>query len=169
MAELRWYVYRVNLNGVLAYIGKGSKDRFLTSARRLGGIAGILESFPKESQALKREIELIAQFNPLFNRSKGGEGKTHSREWSDERRDRALERSWREKAYAEADKSGTWRSRFFAAAYARCELNSRGIKWPEVELDPEQVDPVVVSAIRRLNAWKQLPLPESLRSIICSR
>lgn len=164
----RWYVYRVNVSGVLAYIGKGTKGRFLVSAHRLNGIAGILEWFHKERDALKREVQLIREFNPPLNRSKGGEGKSQFNGWDEERREKRFIETQTHRAYKEADRTMGWRSLFFAACYARIELNSRGIRWHAEEPVPELDDPKAVEAIRRINAWKQSPLPDSLRSIICS-
>jgi hypothetical protein len=149
----RWYVYRINVDGRLGYIGKGTHDRMLYSARRLNGIAGVLRYFSDEVAAYRCEMKLIAQLRPPLNKSKGGEGGCLSIEVRTARELQTLCR----RAYKKADETKGLLSILAAAAYARCELNSRGIKgWPEVEQDPERADPQVEEAIRRLNAWKQL-------------
>jgi hypothetical protein len=150
---MEWYVYRVNVNGQLGYIGKGHKSRYLISARRLNGIAGILEWFRHEGSALRREKQLIAAFKPPFNKTKGGEGDSRLMVKDPIRRE--LTKS-RDEAYKRADKTNGCLSILAAAVWARSELNSRGIKWPEGARGPEPEDPEVVEAIKRLNVWKQL-------------
>lgn len=112
----RWYVYRVNLAGKLAYIGKGCGKRLLISARRIGGVAGILEYFDREIDALKAERKLIAMHSPPLNKTAGGEGYTRRR--SD--RDAAIARQWRKEAYA-AEFSGFWLDRLAAICFRKCE------------------------------------------------
>lgn len=112
----RWYVYRVQIGSELAYIGKGTANRFLTSARRLGGIAGILEFFERERSALKRERELIALHRPRLNKTAGGEGRSKTRRSSDA----AIERRWREEAYAK-ETSGWWLDKLAAICFRKCE------------------------------------------------
>ena len=158
-----WYVYRVNVNGRVAYIGKGHKRRYIESARRLKGIAGILECFKHEGAALRREKQLIREFNPPFNKTKGGEGDSRHMVKDPVRRDLT---KFRNEAYKRSDKTNGCLSIFVAACWARSELNSRGIKgWPEAVQGQGLDDPEVEEAIRRLNAWKQLQPPASLRLI----
>ena len=115
----KWFVYRVNVSGALAYIGKGSGRRHLSSARRLGGIAGIMEHFGREKSALKREIELIAELKPPMNRSPGGEG------YSGKQPPRPFnwKLHWAKPAYERALRSNYWLDWLAAAAYLRCEVN----------------------------------------------
>jgi hypothetical protein len=162
---MRWYVYCVRSDGKLLYIGKGSNNRYLHSAKQRGGIAGILEYFKREKDAIKREIELIAEFTPPLNKTKGGEGNTQKRFHNYQ----LPIASMTAKAYKRADETGTWFDILVAAAFARIELNSRGIKgWPAE--DPAQVlaDPRVGEAIRRLHDWRLLPPPACYRSTISS-
>lgn len=161
---MHWYVYAVFDAGQLLYIGKGAGNRYLVSAGRVGGVAGILEHFSTETKALKRERQLIAQFSPPLNKTKGGEGRSRIKRRSDE----SFDRVWTKQAYDRADKSSWWLDQLGAAAFARCELNSRGIKCPEEVLALEQADPRVVEAARRLSAWLQSKQAEQLRLITCS-
>jgi hypothetical protein len=167
---MRWYVYAVHVQGKLAYIGKGTKQRYLISARRCNGIGGILQSFNSEKQALNSERRLIAQFNPPLNKTKGGEGYTRSRCLSEEAKDKRLHEQMKREHYENADKCPNYWTYLFAAGSARSELNSKGIKgdgWQEVAQERAQVDPEVAEALRRLNAWLPLKQPVLPHSITC--
>lgn len=117
----RWYVYRVQVGSELVYIGKGTGLRYLVSARRLNGIAGVLEYFPRERSALKREKELIAQLRPRLNKTAGGEGKSRISRPSDA----SIERKWAQDAYERAARTGWWLDRLIALAFKRCEYNDQ--------------------------------------------
>ncbi|HUD11999.1 MAG TPA: hypothetical protein VMS08_06315 [Candidatus Saccharimonadia bacterium] len=168
MTEERWYVYAVHVNGLLAYIGKGTNQRYLVSARRLGGIAGILKYFKSERLAIECECRLIARFKPEFNKTKGGEGFTRLRLWSKAAKDAAIERRWTQEAYDRADKTGYWLDILGAAAFARCELDSRGIKWRVEEPAPALADPKGAEAIRRMLCWLKLSQAALHPSLTCS-
>jgi hypothetical protein len=164
-----WYVYIVKIGAEFSYVGKGAGYRWLTSAKRLGGMAGIVEFFPKERDALARERELIAAYQPRLNKTAGGEGR------SKKKIKRNMDAYWfrknRQEAYQAADKYGSWWRWLCAAAWARCVLNDKGIKveWPAVVPDWAQGDPEVVEAVRRLNVWHRSTPPVSLHSPICSQ
>lgn len=115
----RWYVYRVQIGSELVYIGKGTGIRYLLSARRLNGIAGILEFFDRERAALKREKELIAKLKPPLNRTAGGEGKSRIRRPSDA----AIEHRWEREIYERAVTTGSPVDILIAVAWAKCRLN----------------------------------------------
>jgi hypothetical protein len=75
MPRKGWYVYAVrNEHGDMLYIGKGCQDRYLASARRLGGYAEVLELFNGEVAAFKAERKLIAKYRPSMNKTAGGDG-----------------------------------------------------------------------------------------------
>ena len=168
MKPYKWYVYQVRLAGRLLYIGKGNGYRYLTSAKIRGGIAGIVGYFKREKDALKHEIDSIAEFKPPLNKTKGGEGYTRKRVPYEISEDVWL-KHMSASSYKKADISPTYLNTLIAACYARAELNSRGIKgWPVEEPGKAQVDPRVDAAIRRLHDWRLLPPPASLRSTICS-
>jgi hypothetical protein len=151
------------------YIGKGCRYRYLASAKKHGGIAGIIEHFKREKDALKREIELIAEFSPPLNKTKGGEGKSKQPYRNPDLIIKREQDKDAREAYRKADESPSYLNILAAACYARIELNSRGIKetWPAEVSGLEPVDQKVDSAIRRLHDWRLFPPPASLRSTIC--
>lgn len=112
----KWFVYRVNVDGKLAYIGKGCGRRWLVSAKRIGGIAGVIRFFRKETDAIKQERLLIALHKPPANKTAGGEGRSKYR--AD--RDSMIERAWIKDAYAKED-SGWWLDRLAAICFRKCE------------------------------------------------
>jgi hypothetical protein len=155
-------------------VGKGSGNRYRVSGVRIGGIAGITEFFPKESQALAKERQLIARYQPEFNKTSGGEGKSKKRYPSPEvlqrrkkRQEERIAAKWAEDAYERADKTGYALDLLAAAAYARCELNQRGIRCQQEEEDQARADPRVASMVKRLHVLKQSNALELLRSNIC--
>lgn len=163
----RWYVYQVCVTGYVLYVGKGSGNRYLRSARARGGIAGIIEYCQSERLAYKREKELIAERTPPLNRNGGGGGLSKKRQVNQD----SVTKRWAEQlridAYKMADESATYLNVLAAASYARIDLNSRGIKgWPAEDRDQALADPRVGEAIRRLNDWRLYPPPASLRSTI---
>ena len=68
------YVYAIMHGPTCVYVGKGSSDRSVRSAKKHGGTPVILEQFTCEDQAFKRERELIAEMMPQNNISTGGNG-----------------------------------------------------------------------------------------------
>jgi len=162
----RWYVYRVNIGAELVYIGKGCGDRYIGSAKRIGGIAGILEWFRDERKALLREIDLIAKYRPRLNKTAGGEGRSFTEAFQ-AAKDARIGIRWEREAYEKEDRTGNWIDRLIAANFAKVELNSRGIKWPSEGPAPEQDDPRVAEAKRRLSSWLQSKEAVLLPSITC--
>lgn len=163
-----WYVYLIKIGYEFAYVGKGCGSRYLISAREKNGIGGIVEYFDKESQALKREKQLIAAYRPRLNKTAGGEGKSYK--FRPRKNRREFDR-WIREAYQAADFDANWYRLLIAASYARSILNEKGIRdiqWPAVVPDQAQEDPEVVEAIRRLNVWKQSTPPASVLSNTCS-
>jgi hypothetical protein len=158
----RWYVYAVYQSGVLLYIGKGTRGRYIISARRCNGIAGVLEYFRSEKQAVRRERELIAEFKPPMNKTKGGEGYTGRRYRNEELAEARYWHRQRKEAYENADKYPNYWTYLFAAGWARSDLNSKGIKgdtWQEEARVKAPEDPGVAEALKRLTAWLPLKQP----------
>lgn len=114
----RWFVYFVFDGCRLLYVGKGSGSRWLVSAKRLNGIAGIVRYFDTESQALKAEKRYIADLNPPANKTAGGEGKSKRRRGFD------YARKWRNDAFDRAARPGSsWIDKLLSECYRRCEAN----------------------------------------------
>lgn len=74
--ETRAYVYKIERDGQVIYIGKGTGRRFHNQKRRFGGDDGsaIIERCKSETHAFKRERELIAEMGPQLNKCAGGNG-----------------------------------------------------------------------------------------------
>lgn len=74
--ETRAYVYKIERDGQVIYVGKGTGRRFHNQKRRFGGDGGsaIIERCKSESCAFKRERELIAEMKPPLNKCSGGNG-----------------------------------------------------------------------------------------------
>ena len=161
----RWYVYAVYSCGYLLYIGKGTGYRLLVSARRLNGIAGVLEYFKSEKRALDFERKMIAQFKPVMNIKAGGGGSSKLRQYREAAGNRAFASYWkrdRKQTFENADKYPNYWTKLFAAAIARSDLNSKGIKGPEwqrVAQEQALADPVVAEALKRLTDWLPLKQP----------
>ena len=110
----RWYVYRVNVNGSLAYVGKGSGTRYLKSAERLNGIGGVIKYFARETAAYSFEKKLVAELQPWANKVAGGGGSDSKYRPSDA----AIEAKWEREAYERAS-SGHPIDILIAFAWAR--------------------------------------------------
>jgi hypothetical protein len=118
----RWFVYRIYIEDELVYIGKGCNKRHETSAKRIGGNAEIIQRFKSERAALAYERKLIAELNPRYNKTAGGEGYTRCRKPSQNATNRRIEAQWRKEAY-EAEKNGHWLNILIADCYRKCEQN----------------------------------------------
>lgn len=70
----KFYVYAIMDGPTVLYVGKGSGYRANASARKNGGKAVILERFKNESEAFRREVDLIAELLPQNNLCAGGNG-----------------------------------------------------------------------------------------------
>lgn len=116
----KWFVYHVVVDGVVIYVGKGCGRRHRVSAARLGGIPEIVQRFKSESDALRYEKRLIAEYKPQMNKTIGGEGRSKKRASRDT--SGYWLRKWADEAYERA-KSGKLLDLLFAAAYRKCELN----------------------------------------------
>lgn len=114
----KWFVYRVHLGGQCIYVGKGCGIRYLVSARRLGGIAGIVRYFDRESQALSFEKKLIAELSPPMNKTGGGEGRSCRRRVLN----RVIERRWLHEAVDRAIQTRSYVDVLIAAAFLRSEF-----------------------------------------------
>lgn len=70
-----FYVYRFDDGDRDAYIGKGVCSRFAVQKKRMPHLTGyIVAYFKKENDALRFERELIKEYKPFLNKTKGGDG-----------------------------------------------------------------------------------------------
>jgi hypothetical protein len=97
MAARRWYVYKILVDGSLAYIGKGCGKRAAVSAKRLRGTPEIIRTYAREWAALRLEKRLIAELSPPLNKTSGGEGKSKKSRAPSEG---AIQRGWAQAALA---------------------------------------------------------------------
>lgn len=74
--ETRAYVYRIERDGVVVYVGKGTGRRFHNQHRAMNGDGGseIIEYCKNETAAFKRERALIQELKPTLNLCAGGNG-----------------------------------------------------------------------------------------------
>lgn len=94
----RFYVYRfIDDNGIVAYVGKGSGERFSVQFRKLNMTGDIISWHSIEKSAYAEEVKAIARLKPYMNKCKGGNGPMAT----------PAKRVPRDKFYVLCDKIGT--------------------------------------------------------------
>jgi hypothetical protein len=70
-----FYVYEILANdGLIAYVGKGSRSRLSEQCRRFGLAGREVARFYRERDAYKYEAQRIAETRPPLNKNAGGWG-----------------------------------------------------------------------------------------------
>lgn len=70
-----FYIYAIlDGCGAVAYIGKGSGNRFASQKRRFGFDGRIIKRCKDEDAAYRDEVKFIKRFNPPLNKNCGGAG-----------------------------------------------------------------------------------------------
>lgn len=73
------YVYVLEQDGVIEYVGKGSGRRLTVQQRKFGMTGRIVKRFETSDQAYKFEKAHIAATNPVLNKYAGGNGSKNKR------------------------------------------------------------------------------------------
>ena len=75
-AKENWlfYVYDIIIDGVIAYVGKGSGKRVKTQARAKSGEGVKVALFFNEDEAYRYERHRIRELQPYLNKHPGGNG-----------------------------------------------------------------------------------------------
>ncbi len=76
MSSWQFYVYALVLDGVPVYVGKGSGRRLSAQKRNFGLPGYEVARFRSETDAYRFEREVIAEWEPAFNKHPGGNGGT---------------------------------------------------------------------------------------------
>lgn len=72
-----FYVYELEIGGVVVYVGKGSGGRLAAQTRRIGREGGTgreVARFKQEDAAYSFEMDRIAEMRPARNKHPGGQG-----------------------------------------------------------------------------------------------
>jgi hypothetical protein len=79
-ADQKFYVYELfSADGVIQYVGKGSKSRLKVQKRNFGFDGRIVKAFASEAKAYAFEKQHIATVAPMLNKCAGGNGSKAAR------------------------------------------------------------------------------------------